>query len=235
MKNWTQLSLLVTVAIMASGCELASRVEQRAYQINRYENVALSLSKENRELDAEIARLKYEVQTLKAKNQFLQLQLDEMKPAARVPASVPSFKVKEDLVKFDVYKWKPDDLLAVAEKDFGKDSERAAQFYHALSVYYPGHHKMDDKFLFKAGISAYESGKHHDWVLQHMSALVEKYPASEFYRGAKLWIAMTHLNMGDEKTFFNTAEEFRKKYRNTPEWKILSNHYEKIVQKYKTL
>ena len=46
---------------------------------------------------------------------------------------------------------------------------------------------------------------------------------------------MTHLKLGDEQAFFNTAEEFRKKYRNTPEWNILSGHYEKIVQKYKSL
>lgn len=235
MKNWTHFGLLIAILATGSGCELASRVEQRAYQINRYENVALSLSKQNRELEAEIARLKYEVQTLKAKNQFLQLQLDEKKPSARVPASIPSFSVKEDLVKFDVYKWKPDDLLAVAEKEFGKDHERSAQFYQALSVYYPGHHKIDDKFLFKAGISAYESGKHPEWVLHNMQTLIEKYPASEFYRGAKLWSAMTYLNLGNEKAFFATAEEFRKKYRNTPEWKILSGHYEKIVQKYKSL
>src|SRR5690606_20756943 len=99
MKNWTQLSLITFILFAGSGCDLATRVEQRAYQINRYENVALTLSVKNRELEAEVARLKYEVQTLKAKNQFLQLQLDEKKPSARIPASVPSFNVKEDLVK----------------------------------------------------------------------------------------------------------------------------------------
>src|SRR5690606_18399906 len=131
--------------------------------------------------------------------------------------------------------WQADDLLAVAEKEFGQNNERAAQFYQALSVYYPGHHKIDDKYHFKAGVSAYESGSHPEWVFEHMGKIVESYPASDFYRGAKLWVAMTHLKLGDEASFFQTAEEFRKKYRNTPEWKILSGHYEKIVQKYKSL
>tara|TARA_R110000868_G_scaffold80095_3_gene227791 strand:- start:26360 stop:27067 length:708 start_codon:yes stop_codon:yes gene_type:complete len=235
MKSWTQFSLLSAILITSTGCELATHVEHKAKLINRYENVALTLSKENRQLKSEIVNLKYEIQTLKSKNQFLQLQLDEHKPTSRIPASVPTFKVKKDLVEFDVYNWKPNDLLAVAEQEFGKNPERAAQFYHALSVYYPSHEKMDDKYLFKAGVSAYESGEHHDWVIQHMSSLIEKYPASEFYRGAKLWVAMTHLKLGDEQAFFKTAEEFRKKYRNTPEWNILSGHYEKIVQKYKSL
>lgn len=235
MKSWTYFGLLSSILVTSTGCDLATHVEKRAQQINRYENVALTLSKKNRDLQSEIVNLKYEIQTLKSKNQFLQLQLDEHKPSTRLPASVPTFKVKDDMVKYDVYKWKPNDLLAVAEKEFGKNPERAAQFYHALSVYYPGHEKMDDKFLFKAGVSAYESGEHHEWVIQHMNALLEKYPASEFYRGAKLWVAMTHLKLGDEQAFFKTAEEFRKKYRNTPEWNILSGHYEKIVQKYKSL
>ena len=236
MKSWTFNSLLLAIIVSSTGCELATHVENKAKQINRYENVALTLSKQNRELQSQIVSLKFEIQTLKSQNQFLQLELDKQSPSTmRIPASVPTFKVKKDLVEFDVYKWKANDLLAVAEKEFGKDSERAAQYYHALSVYYPGHEKMDDKYLFKAGVSAYESGDHHEWVIQHMSALLEKYPASEFYRGAKLWIAMTHLKLGDEHAFFNTAEEFRKKYRNTPEWNILSGHYEKIVQKYKSL
>ncbi len=235
MKTWTHFGLLAVVMLVGSSCKMVARLEDRAEQINRYENVALTLSKENRELRAEIDRLKFEIQTLKGKNQFLELELAEGKPATRVPASIPAFQVKEDLVQFNVYKWKADDLLTVAEKEFGKNHERSAQFYQAVSVYYPQHHKMDDKYHFKAGISAYESGAHTDWALQHMQTVVEKYPASEFYRGAKLWIAMAHLKMGDEARFFETAEEFRKKYRNTPEWKILSGHYEKIVQKYKSL
>lgn len=236
MKSWTFNSLLLAIIVSSTGCELATHVENKAKQINRYENVALTLSKQNRELQSQIVSLKFEIQTLKSQNQFLQLELDKQSPSTmRIPASVPSFKVKKDLVEFDVFKWKANDLIAVAEKEFGKNSEKAAQYYHALSVYYPGHEKMDDKYLFKAGVSAYESGDHPEWVIQHMTALLEKYPASEFYRGAKLWIAMTHLKLGDEQAFFNTAEEFRKKYRNTPEWNILSGHYEKIVQKYKSL
>ena len=58
-----------------------------------------------------------------------------------------------------------------------------------------------------------------------------KYPTSSYYRSAKLWVALTHMKLGDKQKFFATVEEFRKKYRNTNEWKILSAYYEKIEEK----
>ena len=65
--------------------------------------------------------------------------------------------------------------------------------------------------------------------------VIENHPTSDFFLGAKLWLAMTYLKQDKEDKFFAVAEEFRKKYRNTTEWNdILSKHYEKIVQKYKS-
>jgi outer membrane protein assembly factor BamD (BamD/ComL family) len=90
---------------------------------------------------------------------------------------------------------------------------------------------LSDEFYFKAGISAFESGSHHDWTITHFDNLMSKYPTSQYFRSAKLWIALTHMKMGNKKKFFATVEEFRKKYRNTPEWKILSSYYEKIEEK----
>ena len=90
---------------------------------------------------------------------------------------------------------------------------------------------MSDEFYFKAGISSFESGNHHDWTLSHFGALMNKYPTSQYFRSAKLWIALTHMKMGEKQKFFATVEEFRKKYRNTQEWKILSSYYEKIEEK----
>ena len=60
---------------------------------------------------------------------------------------------------------------------------------------------------------------------------MNQYPTSQYYRSAKLWKSLTYLQMGDKKKFFATVEEFRKKYRNTKEWKILSAYYEKIEEK----
>ncbi len=60
---------------------------------------------------------------------------------------------------------------------------------------------------------------------------MSQYPTSKFFRSAKLWSSLTHLKMGNKDRFMATVEEFRKKYRNSPEWKILSKYYESIEEK----
>lgn len=139
---------------------------------------------------------------------------------------------RKDFVEFKTYKWHADDLLQIADKEFKeKNYEKAAQFYTSLLNNYPTNKKITDEFYFKAGIASYESGIHHDWTLGHFEALMSKYPSSQYYRSARLWVALTHMKMGDKKKFYSTVEEFRKKYRNTNEWKILSSYYEKIEEK----
>lgn len=153
---------------------------------------------------------------------------------SRAVASVKpgSFDVKKDLVEWKTYKWSADDMVKIADKEFkAKSFEKAAQFYTSLLNYYPDYKHLNDEFYFKAGISAYESGEHHEWTLKHFEALMQKYPTSQYYRSAKLWVALTHMKMGDKAKFFATVEEFRKKYRNTNEWKILSSYYENIEEK----
>lgn len=151
-------------------------------------------------------------------------------------ASIPPLNSQEDgkkdFVEFKTYKWHADDLLQIADKEFKeKHYEKAAQFYTSLLNNYPTNKNITDEFYFKAGIASYESGLHHDWTIDHFEALMSKYPSSHYYRSARLWVALTHLKMGDKKKFYTTVEEFRKKYRNTNEWKILSSYYEKIEEK----
>ena len=61
---------------------------------------------------------------------------------------------------------------------------------------------------------------------------MKRYPRSSYRRGAKLWLALSHFHLGDEKKFMNTVDEFRRKYRNTKEWKVLSQYYEDLNLKY---
>tara|TARA_Y100000590_G_scaffold446052_1_gene579127 strand:+ start:121517 stop:122245 length:729 start_codon:yes stop_codon:yes gene_type:complete len=228
--------LLVATTALFSSCDLMEKIESRAEVINNYERSALVLAKENRELKMEIERLRFEIQGLKSTNNFLKLKLDDKQKEekGRGLASVAPVAPQNDLVKYDIYKWSPNQILATAETAFKKqDFEKAAQFFHALAVHYPEHKEINDKYLFQAGVSAFESGEHPEWVIAHLDRLVKEYPASKFYRGARLWAALTHLKQGNSDQFFDTVEEFRLKYRNTDEWKILSGHYEKIVQKYK--
>ncbi len=227
MKKTILLSCLVLPFLNSCGFEKEiAKIEHKSALINKYEIVALKLAKENRELHSKVKRLEFEIQKLK--------HAEPSDAHSRSIASIVpvDFKVKKDLVEFKVYKWSADDMLKIADKEFkDKNFEKAAQYYTSLIDYYPKFKQLDDEFYFKAGISAYESGEHHDWTIKHFSVLMDKWPTSQYFRSAKLWIALTHMKMGDNKKFFATVEEFRKKYRNTNEWTILSSYYEKIEEK----
>lgn len=234
MKN-SKTKLLGTLLLMSSlaSCDLLHRVEMKAKVVNDYEIKALYLAKENRELKAELNTLKYEIQTLKSQNSYLALQMEKKGPSRGI-ASVGPVDPSNDLVKFSVYRWKPEELLKTARVEFKKkDYERAFQYYQTYLKAYPDHKDKNDSVLFEAALAAYESGNRYQSVLEILSSLTSEFPTSEHYRGAKLWMALSNLKMGKEKDFFNTVEEFRKKYRNTDEWQVLKGHYEGFMQKYK--
>lgn len=242
--NRTIKTLLLTVGLISTvSCDKWDQIEAKAERINRFEQVSLRLARENRDLNAEITRLRSEIQTLKSEKNYLQIKLDKYEEKSlagtttqteRKIASVAPIRPENDLVKFDVYKWTPTQVLSMAEKEFeNKNFEKSAQFFTSFREHFPEHKEVDDHFLFQAGVAAFESGNHPEWTLHHLETLVKAYPTSQYYRGAKLWMALTYLQLGEEQKFFTTVEEFRKKYRNTEEWKVLSPHYEKIVQKFK--
>ena len=199
-----------------------------------YEKKALSFAKENRLLQKKISDLQYEISELESKNKFYSSNSkSKPSPADRQIASVPVVQAN-DLVKYEVYKWTPDKLLAIGEKEFHfKNYEKSAQFYHELINRFPAHEIVSDRVLFGAGVAAFESGKRFDWSEKYLSRLVKNHPKSEFYRGAKLWLALAQYNQGENEKFLKTVEEFRLKYRNTDEWKILSRYYEDISYKIK--
>lgn len=204
-------------------------VAQKLSQTWGHEKAALELAAQNRQLNAKIAALEFKLGQLETEKSVLTAQVKNQ--TSRTIASVPKPKVN-DLVSYDVYRWTPEKLLAIGEKELHfKNYAKSAQFYHELVQRFPEHKLVSDKTLFGAGIAAYEA-KQHDWAIQHLSLLVEKYPKSSFYRGAKLWLALSQYNSGDHKKFVSTVEEFRLKYRNTEEWKILSKYYEDINYKF---
>ncbi|MDC1174550.1 hypothetical protein OAT67_04115 [Bacteriovoracaceae bacterium] len=239
MNTLSKLIILPLSVCFLSSCEVADRFEAKVEKVSQYEKVALRFSRENRQLKQDIGDLHYEISKLKSEKAYLEIQLKKYKKpsgetSARTIASVPAIDPEKDKVKFDVFKWTPEQILSVAEKEFDKkDYEKSAQFFHSFYSKYPKNKKIDDQFLFQAGVAAFESGEHHDWSIEYFDRLISEYPTSKYYRGAKLWKALTHLKQGHKQEFFSTVEEFRKKYRNTEEWKVLSQHYEKIVQNYK--
>ncbi len=198
----------------------------------KMEKKAIALAKENRILKAKISDLQYEVSQLESKNKYFAAQAQGKVPERKI-ASIPQTNHNE-LVNYEVYKWTPEKLLAIGEKEFHfKNYEKSAQFYDELLSRFPQHELVNDRVLFGAGVSAFETGKRYQVSEKYLSQLVEKYPKSEFYRGAKLWLALSQYNQGEHQKFLKTVEEFRLKYRNTAEWKILSRYYEDISYKIK--
>jgi TolA-binding protein len=215
---------------------LNTSVLTRWNQQLEYEKKSLALAKENRLLQAKLSDLQYQISELESKNKFLSAQV-ENKAAGQVQsrsiASIPKSST-EDLVNYEVYKWTPDKLLAIGEKELHfKNYEKSAQFYNELIDRFPKHALISDRVLFGAGVAAFETGKRYDWSARHFQNVVKNHPKSEFYRGAKLWLALSQYHQGEHQKFLTTAEEFRLKYRNTDEWKILSRYYEDITYKFK--
>lgn len=203
----------------------------------QYEKKALQLAKENRLLQVQISDLKYQISQLESKNKYFASQAKSPAKTQALPerkiASIPQSNTN-DLVNYEIYKWTPEKLLAIGEKELHfKNYEKSAQFYNELIHRFPKHELVSDRVLFGAGVAAFETGKRYDWTEKHLDRLVKNYPKSEFYRGAKLWLALAQYNQGEHQKFLKTVEEFRLKYRNTEEWKILSRYYEDISYKIK--
>lgn len=197
-----------------------------------YEKKSLQLAKENRLLLVKISDLQYQISQLESKNKFVAQATKAASPERKI-ASIPATNTN-DLVNYEIYKWTPEKLLAIGEKEFHfKNYEKSAQFYNELIDRFPKHALISDRVLFGAGVASFETGKRYKWSEKYLDRLVKDYPKSEFYRGAKLWLALSQYNQGDHKKFVATVEEFRLKYRNTEEWKILSRYYEDISYKIK--
>lgn len=205
--------------------------KETAKTVHNYEYKSLELSKQLRHSRREVEELKSKITRLQSEKEHLELNVMDKK--ARTIASIPR-KSANDLVGFDLYKWSAEKLLGVgAQALHFKKYDKSAQYYNALIKHYPRNKTINDKVLFEAGIAAYESKQHYDWAEHHFNSLVKRYPKSAYHRGAKLWLALSHFYQGDQEKFVMTVNEFRKKYRNTREWKVLSKYYEELNHKYK--
>lgn len=233
-RRFLTIILNLSFLLFFTSCNYFENFEKKAKTVNNYHKTALILAKENRELKFQNNNLKTRIKALEAEKNFLEIKL-EKKGIKRNLASVKKrVKFKKDYVKQSVYKWKPGVLRAVAQDNFKKKNFiKSSQYFTTLITEYPNYELINDKLLFQAGIAAYESKKYYNWSLVHLKKLVKKYPESPYFRGAKVWIALSHLKLGEQNKFYKIVEEFRLKYRNTQEWKIISTHYEEFNKKFK--
>lgn len=232
MKELSLFTVLTFVFVFVAGhFGLWQDFKKTADTVYHYEFKALELSKKLRAARMENEELKSEIARLKAEKEHLQMNMEQK--TQRTIASIPKKNVN-DMVNFELYRWSAEKLLGVGKQALHfKNYDKSAQYYNALIKHYPSDKSIDDKVLFEAGVAAYESGKHYDWAQKHFHALVKKYPRSEYKRGAKLWLGLSHFYLGDQDQFVETVNEFRRKYRNTKEWKVLSQYYEELNHKYR--
>ena len=223
-KNYLLLSLI----LLFQGCGFYKKAES----FSNMRKTSLYLAKENRFLKKEVTSLKFKVNELKNKNEFLTLSNENK--INRSIASVIPVNPENDLVEFHVYRWSPQQLISSGRKAFAEGVfEKASQFFKTLVFQFPRHQLITDEVFYKLGISSYESGDHLSWASDSFEKIIKTYPHSSYFRSAKLWRALINLKKGNKKSFFLTVEEFRKKYRNTEEWKLISRHYDTIYKNYR--
>lgn len=234
MKN---LFASIVMATLFTGCGFWEGLENKAVVVAETHNLNLRLNKENRNYQLKTAALEAELEAYRSKNKFLTLQLekDKQEKRGREIASIkPAWNPGDDQVHYNTYHWSPSQLLSIGEKEFSeKNYVKSAQFFWTYLELREKHQTVDDQILFQSGLASYESGKYYQWSIDYLDELISKYPTSPYFRGAKLWRGLAYLKKGDKSRFYETVEEFRLKYKNTPEWKILREHYEKFTQKFK--
>ncbi len=240
MKNFFSFKFLLTITtlLLFTSCkQMIEEIKQKGEKVERYEMAALMLARDNRKLVIENGELKYRIQNLEARVDFLELELEknthnkQYKRLKNRKLKSSKSMSRPSSINFDIYNWTADQLLAVAKHSFNEENySKAAEYFNILIQKYPKHESIDDTLLFKSGMSAYKSDKYYDWAINNFSDLINFYPSSQYYRGAKLWMGLASHKMGNKELFKKTIEEFRRKYRNTPEWKILSQYYEKFKE-----
>jgi hypothetical protein len=138
-----------------------------------------------------------------------------------------------DHVNFDIYKWSPQQLLNLAQSYYEKGNFlESSQYFETLLKHFKKDPIITDDIIFQAGVSAFQTKSKYDLALEFFNDINVNHPNSKLFRKSKLWMALSYYHLGQENDFFNIVEEFRKKYRNTVEWEILSVHYEKLAMKH---
>lgn len=256
--NWLQklfssISLIKIIFFLSffTSCEKIRQLEQKAGYINNYDKVAMTQSKEIRLLYAQITDLNFKIKELQSQNNFLKIKLKKlpafagekmeigpegsmMNDGSKKSIIAQELGEEKDLVKFNIYNWKPEQLYVIAQSAYtNKDYEKSAQYFHTLIQEYPKFEKIDDMVLFKAGVSAFEGESHYNWAHLYFNRVIQNFPTGPYYLSSKLWLGLTYHKEKNYDSFYKVVEEFRLKYRNTQEWKIISAHYEEFTQKYK--
>ena len=207
--------------------------QQLRYHVRKqkeYKDAAIALAQRNRELRIKNNKMMFEIQELQAKLAFAQKQTmsnkkwrEQSNIQARRPAGLFSKPASAQ------QNWRENQDFLLAENEFKrKNYSKAFEYFQSYAKKYPKNNRIDDWFLFRTGLAGFESRQYNQaaWYFQQ---LVDIHPKSKLYRSSKLWVGLSHLKMGNKEKFVQTVKEFKNKYQNTPEWKVLKEHYENII------
>ena len=202
------------------------RIRYHVKEQKKYRNLSLSLAKRNRELRVQNNKMSFEIQELKAELVYLRGQKKSGKKWSQThPIKNKFLKRKPAHIE-----WSSEQAFLLAENEFKrKNYPKAFEYFQSFAQKYPQSKRINDRFLFRTGLSGFESQQYEQaaWYFQQ---LINVHPKSKLYRSSKLWKGLSHLKMGNKEKFVEIAKEFKLKYQNTPEWKVLREHYENIIQ-----
>ncbi len=195
------------------------------YKIKKIENENIKLKLHVRELEFSLARL----QEASKKTPEMDRSVASVSSSKKFEL-FPQGKKIEDFVKQDIYHWSTGKLSALAEKEYYlKNYLASAQYGLTLLNHMDDKSIADEKFYYQLGISCVESKFYVHEGGEVLNNLITKYPESPLIIQAKLWRGLAFHRLNNKKEFLAMMEEFKTKYRNTKEWTVLKNIYERSI------
>jgi hypothetical protein len=195
------------------------------YEIKKIQDENVKLKLEIKKLEFTLARLQEATQLLENQDRAIASE------KATVKFEIfPSQKNVEDHVKQEVYHWSPGKLLSLAEKEFNlKNYLASAQYGMTLLNQNHDPSLVDEHFYYRLGVSCVESKLYLYEGVEILNQLIKKYPESPLIVQAKLWRGLAFHRLNNQTEFIAMIEEFKSKYRNTKEWTVLKNIYERSI------
>ena len=146
---------------------------------------------------------------------FSQFDLKKNEIVSSLPSAM--WTHKNDLVKQQTFQWGAEQLITMGRDELAKKNYvRSAQLFQTLFKEFPQHPVIDDTFYFQLGISSYESKVYNEWGKSAFNKIVEIYPSSEYFRGAKLWLGLLSLREGRKKDFSTQLRSLEKNTETPP-------------------
>lgn len=192
------------------------------YEVTKIQNENLQLKLKLRKAEFTLARIQEASSVTKVERHIAS--------TPNVFEIFPQGKSIEDYVKQDIYHWSAIKLTALAEREYKlKNYTASAQYGMTLVNLDSNDDQLDENFYYRLGVSCIESKYYLQEGVNALSDLVKKFPESTLVVQAKLWRGLAFHRLNNQTEFLAMLEEFKTKYRNTNEWSVLKNIYDRSI------